>query len=151
MYRWVLWIDKRYPEKIIIHSNIKDRNIVFHKLPVNEERQKVWIHAVKYILKYVQIISLKESQLNVIQIQHYFYKYCKFCNKLLRLSFDWIISSFNSKAAKALAINSTFFPSHELINNHNQSVTWQKVLKNPMLLMTRCSPIKISKTKSLSS
>ena len=52
-------------------------------LPVNKERQKAWIlHTVskkeekilrnQNILKYVQIISLRESQLNVIQIQHYF-------------------------------------------------------------------------------
>ena len=66
---------------MIIHSNVKDGKIVFHKLPVNEERQKAWIHVVskgredfeksKYF-KDVQIISLKESQLKVIQIQHYF-------------------------------------------------------------------------------
>ena len=67
---------------MIVHGNVKDGEIVFHKLPVNEERQKAWIHAVSKkeekilrnqdILKYVQIVSLRESQLNVIQIQHYF-------------------------------------------------------------------------------
>ena len=31
---------------MIVHSNVKDRKIVFHKLPVNEERQKAWIHTV---------------------------------------------------------------------------------------------------------
>ena len=31
---------------MIVHSNVKDGRIVFHKLPVNEERQKAWIHAV---------------------------------------------------------------------------------------------------------
>ena len=31
---------------MIIHSNVKDGKIVFHKLPVNEERQKAWIHVV---------------------------------------------------------------------------------------------------------
>ena len=28
-----------------VHSNVKDRKIVFHKLPVNDERQKAWMHA----------------------------------------------------------------------------------------------------------
>ena len=37
---------KRYPERTIIPSNVKDGKTVLHKLPVNEERQKVWIHAV---------------------------------------------------------------------------------------------------------
>ena len=31
---------------MIVYSNVKDRKIVFHKLPVNEERQKTWINAV---------------------------------------------------------------------------------------------------------
>ena len=31
---------------MIVHSNVKDRKIFFHKLPVNEERQKLQIHAV---------------------------------------------------------------------------------------------------------
>ena len=71
---------------MIVHSNVKDGQIFFHKLPVNEERQKAWIHAVskrredflrnqnilKQLASYVQIISLREGQLNVIQIQHYF-------------------------------------------------------------------------------
>ena len=35
-----------YPERMIVHSNVKDGQIVFHKLLVNEERQKAWIHAV---------------------------------------------------------------------------------------------------------
>ena len=30
---------------MIVHSNVKDGQIVFHKLPVNEERQKAWIPA----------------------------------------------------------------------------------------------------------
>ena len=38
--------DKRYPERMIVHSNVKDGKIVFHNLPVNEERRKAWIHAV---------------------------------------------------------------------------------------------------------
>ena len=33
--------DKRYPERMIVYSNLKDGKIVFHKLPVNEERQKL--------------------------------------------------------------------------------------------------------------
>ena len=37
---------KRYPERMIAHSNVKDRGIVFHKLLINEESQKAWIHAV---------------------------------------------------------------------------------------------------------
>ena len=32
--------DKRYPERMIVYSNVKDRKLVFHKLPVNEERQR---------------------------------------------------------------------------------------------------------------
>ena len=35
-----------YPEKVIVHSNVKDGQIVFQKLLVNEEKQKAWIHAV---------------------------------------------------------------------------------------------------------
>ena len=38
--------DKMYPERMIVHGNVKDGKIVFHKLLVNEERQKDWIHAV---------------------------------------------------------------------------------------------------------
>ena len=38
--------DKRYPERMIVQSNVKDGKLVFHKLPVNEERSKAWIHAV---------------------------------------------------------------------------------------------------------
>ena len=35
-----------YPQRMIVYSNVKDGQIVFHKLPVNEERQKVLVHAV---------------------------------------------------------------------------------------------------------
>ena len=38
--------DKRYPERMIVHSNVKDGKIVFHKQLVNEERQNGRIHAV---------------------------------------------------------------------------------------------------------
>ena len=38
--------DKRCPERMIVHSNVTDGIIVFHKLQVNEEREKAWIHAV---------------------------------------------------------------------------------------------------------
>ena len=31
---------------MIVHSNVVDGKIFFHKLQVNEERQKTWIHAV---------------------------------------------------------------------------------------------------------
>ena len=31
---------------MIIHSNVKDGKIVFHKLPFNEDRQKAWRQAV---------------------------------------------------------------------------------------------------------
>ena len=34
-----------YPERMIVHSNVKDAQIVFQKLPVNEERQKAWVYA----------------------------------------------------------------------------------------------------------
>ena len=65
----------KYPERMIVHSNVKDRQIVFHKLPVNEERQKAWAHAVSkgrgdffekpkhFKVANAQIISLRESQL----------------------------------------------------------------------------------------
>ena len=34
--------DKRYPERMIVHGNVKDHGkLVFHKLPVNEERQRL--------------------------------------------------------------------------------------------------------------
>ena len=35
-----------HPQRMIVHSNVKDGQIVFHKLPVNEERQKAWVHAI---------------------------------------------------------------------------------------------------------
>ena len=38
--------DKRYPERMIIYSNVKGGKIFFHKLSINEERQKAWIFAV---------------------------------------------------------------------------------------------------------
>ena len=38
--------DKKYPERMIVYSIVKYGKIVFHKLPVNEERQKAWIHVV---------------------------------------------------------------------------------------------------------
>ena len=38
--------NKRYPDRMIIHSNVTSGKLVFHKIPVNEERRKAWIHAV---------------------------------------------------------------------------------------------------------
>ena len=38
--------DKRYPDRMIIHSNVASRKLIFHEIPVNEERRKAWIHAV---------------------------------------------------------------------------------------------------------
>ena len=35
-----------YPERMIVHSNVKDEQIAFHRLSVNEEKQKAWIQAV---------------------------------------------------------------------------------------------------------
>ena len=35
-----------YPQRMIVYSNVRDGQIVFHKLPVNEERQNVLVHAV---------------------------------------------------------------------------------------------------------
>ena len=35
-----------YSQRMIVYSNVKDGQIVFHKLPVNEGRQKAWVHAV---------------------------------------------------------------------------------------------------------
>ena len=32
--------DKRYAGRMIVHSNVIDGKIVFHKLPLNEERQR---------------------------------------------------------------------------------------------------------------
>ena len=37
--------DKRYPERMKVHDNVKDGKILFNKLPVNEERHRAWIHA----------------------------------------------------------------------------------------------------------
>ena len=31
---------------MIIHSNVASGKLIFHKIPVNEERWKAWIHAV---------------------------------------------------------------------------------------------------------
>ena len=38
--------DKRYPDNIIIHSNVASRKLIFHKILVTEERRKASIHAV---------------------------------------------------------------------------------------------------------
>ena len=35
-----------HSQRMIVHSNAKDRQLVFHKLPNNEERQKAQVHAV---------------------------------------------------------------------------------------------------------
>ena len=34
---------KRYPDRIIIHSNIAGGKLVFHKIPINEERRKAML------------------------------------------------------------------------------------------------------------
>ena len=39
--------DKRYLERMIVHSNVKEEKMVFHGVPVNDERQKAWIHVIK--------------------------------------------------------------------------------------------------------
>ena len=69
---------------MIVYSNVKDGKMVFHKLPVNEERQKAWIHAVSKARegfekpKHFKVCSnhflegKPTNRLNVIQIQHYF-------------------------------------------------------------------------------
>ena len=31
--------DKRYPDRMIVHSDVKDGKIAFHKLPVNEDKK----------------------------------------------------------------------------------------------------------------
>ena len=31
-----------YRQRVIVHSNVQDKQMVFHKLPVNEEGQKAW-------------------------------------------------------------------------------------------------------------
>ena len=38
--------DKRYPDRMIIHSNVTSGKLVFHKIPVNKEQRKAWIHTV---------------------------------------------------------------------------------------------------------
>ena len=38
--------DKRYPDRMEIHSNVKSGKLSFHKIPKNEERRKAWIHAI---------------------------------------------------------------------------------------------------------
>ena len=35
--------NKRYPDRMIVHSDVKDGKLAFHKLLVNEERQKAWM------------------------------------------------------------------------------------------------------------
>ena len=39
--------DKRYPERLEVHSNVTSGNISFHKLPAHLERRRAWIHAVE--------------------------------------------------------------------------------------------------------
>lgn len=34
--------DKRYPDRYIIHSNVKERKLVFHKFPVDPNVRKQW-------------------------------------------------------------------------------------------------------------
>ena len=38
-------IDKRYPDRMIIHSNMTSGKLVFHKILLNDKRWKAWIHA----------------------------------------------------------------------------------------------------------
>ena len=40
----VKWKKGSYPERMIVHSNVKGGQIVFHKLLVNEKRRKAGIH-----------------------------------------------------------------------------------------------------------
>ena len=42
----VKWQKVSYPQRMTVHSNVKDGQIVFHKLPVSKERQKAWVHPV---------------------------------------------------------------------------------------------------------
>ena len=36
--------NKRYPDRMIIHSKVANEKLVFHKMPVKEKRWKAWIH-----------------------------------------------------------------------------------------------------------
>ena len=38
--------DKMYPDRMITHSNITSGKLIFHKIPVNEEERKTWIHVI---------------------------------------------------------------------------------------------------------
>ena len=73
--------NKRYPDKMIIHSNVASGKLVFHKIPVKKERWKAWIHAVSKgreafdppkNSKCVLTILLMESQPNLTLILHCF-------------------------------------------------------------------------------
>ena len=38
--------DKRHPERMIVHHNVKDEILVFHRLLLSVERQKAWMHVI---------------------------------------------------------------------------------------------------------
>ena len=57
---------------MIVYSNVKDGNIVFCKLPVNEERQNAWIHAVSKGRENFEKPKHLKACSNHFQIQHYF-------------------------------------------------------------------------------
>ena len=38
--------NKRYPDRMFLHSNVASGKLVFYEIPVNEVGQKAWIYAV---------------------------------------------------------------------------------------------------------
>ena len=75
---------------MIVHSNIKDGQIVFHKLPVNEERQKAWVHAVSKGKE-----DFEKPKLFKVCLNHFLEGKPNKCNSDPTLSFvNFVISYF---------------------------------------------------------
>ena len=57
--------DKTYPERMIV----KVGKLVFHKLPVNEERKKAWILAVSKRREYFESVALQSQSFALQEVQ----------------------------------------------------------------------------------
>jgi len=71
--------DKRYPERMEVHSNVASGKIVMHKLPSDPNRSKAWIHHIskgrllfQKIVMFAPITLWMANQLKSIQTQLYF-------------------------------------------------------------------------------
>ena len=58
--------DKRYPGRMIVQSNVKHGKLVFHKLPLNNERKKAWINAVSKGREDFELAPLQSAALQKV-------------------------------------------------------------------------------------